>query len=172
MRTSTTLAGVVFLATALAGCGGSNDSSTADTSNATGGCPLEITDAWVKAADSGMTAAFGQVANDTETAVLITAAQTTAAGSTELHQTVDQGGTMKMAEVSEFEVPAFGSLVLEPGGDHIMLMALPAPIIAGDDVNITLVCGDDGEVTFEAQARTFGGANEEYDDDMADMPGM
>jgi periplasmic copper chaperone A len=155
----------------LSACGG----TTAETDSAASNeCPLAISDAWVKAADSGMTSAFGQVQNTSDAQVSITAAQTSAAAMTELHETTMVGGAMKMQEVSAFEVPAEGELMLEPGGDHLMLMNIPAPIAAGDDVAITLTCGDAGEVTFTAQARTFDGANEEYepDSEMSDMGDM
>lgn len=145
----------------LSGCGGSTSSETE--SAAANGCPLTVSDSWVKAAESGMTAAFGQVANTSGSPVTITAAQTPAAGMTELHETTMVDGSMKMQQVSGFEVPADGELVLEPGGNHIMLMNIPAPIVAGEDVEITLTCADAGETSFVAQARTFDGANEDYE---------
>lgn len=160
----------------LSACG--STASTDTDAASTSGCPLTVSDAWVKAADSGMTAAFGQVQNTSDTPITITAAQTAAAGMTELHETTMEAGSMKMQQVTGLDVPADGELLLEPGGDHIMLMNIPAPIAAGDDVEFTLTCGDAGEVAFTAQARTFDGANEEYepgsDSEMTDtdMSGM
>ena len=37
-------------------------------------------------------------------------------------------------------MPANGSFTLAPGGNHIMLMNIPAPIKPGQDVTITLTC--------------------------------
>lgn len=165
----------------LTGCGDSSDgSSSVSTASPSaspsaaaeqGDCPLSINEAWVKAAESGMTGAFADIDNDGDKPVTITAASTSAATMTELHQTVDVSGTPTMQEVSSFEVPANGQLTLEPGADHIMLMQLTAPIQAGDDINITLTCQDAGSVTFAAQARTYEGANETYAPSN-DMPGM
>lgn len=167
----------------LSGCGGSDDTAASEgaaspsgsptTSANQGDCPVSINEAWVKAAESGMTGAFADIDNNGDKPVTITAASTSAAAMTELHQTVDINGTPTMQQVASFEVPANGQLTLEPGADHIMLMQLTAPIQAGEDVNITLTCKDAGSVTFAAQARTYEGANETYapSDDM-DMPGM
>lgn len=173
--------GVGIGALLLAGCGSSADSAsssptaspTASSSGAAGQgeCPVSINEAWVKAAESGMTAAFADIDNNGDKPVTITAAATTAAGMTELHQTVDVNGTPTMQQVSSFEVPANGQLTLEPGADHIMLMQLTAPIQAGEDINITLTCKDAGEVTFAAQARTYQGANETYAPSN-EVPGM
>lgn len=176
--------GVGVGALLLTGCGGSGEASSADTAAASpsgspsavansGECPLAINEAWVKAAESGMTGAFADIDNDGDKPVTITAAVTPAASVTELHQTNDINGTPTMQEVAALEVPANGQLTLEPGGDHIMLMQLTGPIQAGDDVSITLTCKDAGSVTFAAQARTYEGANETYAPEPADeMPGM
>jgi copper(I)-binding protein len=67
-----------------------------------------------------------------------------------------------MKQVSMFEIPANGKLVLEPGGNHIMLMNIPAPIKPGQDVTVTLTCESGGTAQFTAKARTYSGANETY----------
>lgn len=154
----------------LAGCSSSSSSSDTEgaaaavsASAAESSCPLTASDAWVKAADSGMTAAFGQVSNPTDQAVTITAATTPAAATTELHDTVEVDGSPTMQQVESFEVPPQGSLTLQPGGSHLMLMQIPAPIQAGEDVAVTLTCGDAGTMQFVAQARSYAGANESYE---------
>ena len=58
-------------------------------------------------------------------------------------------------------VPAGGSLSLEPGGDHVMLMDLQEPILPGDEVTITLLTAG-GEVETTVVAKEFTGAQEEY----------
>lgn len=140
--------------------------SASPSAAASSACPLTVTDAWVKAVDSGMTGAFGIVTNSSGADVVITSANTTAAATTELHETVDKDGTKAMQPVSQFDVPADGTFTLEPGGNHIMLMNVPAPITPGQDVPITLTCQGGGTAEFTAQAKTYTGANETY------MPGM
>ena len=177
-------AGLGATALALAACGGSTTSESSGSpavsgtsaagsasSSVSSSCPLTVSDAWVKAADSGMTAAFGVVHNDSGTGATITAASTPASSSTQLHETVDSGGSMVMKQVQQFVVPASGTLTLEPGGNHIMLMDVVAPIQAGQDVSFTLTCSGGGTASFTAQARTFNGADETYQSG-SPMPSM
>ena len=137
--------------------------STSPSGSAPAGCPVPITDQWVKAADSGMTAAFGQLDNPTDQAVTITAASSTAATAMELHEVVDQDGAMVMQPVDGgFTVPAGDQLLLKPGGYHLMFMGLTGPIEAGDEVEITLTCADGATTSFTAPAKPFTGAAEDY----------
>lgn len=131
---------------------------------------LTMTDAWVKAADSGMTAAFGELRNDTGTDVVITGVQSAASDALELHETIeDDAGQMIMRKVDAgFAVPSGGTLTLEPGGDHIMLMGLTAPLRAGEDVTFTLTMSDGSVFEFTAPVKDYSGANENYRDEHAD----
>jgi hypothetical protein len=145
--------------------------------SASAGCPVQITDQWVKAAESGMTAAFGQLENPTDQDVTITAASSTAATAMELHEVVDKDGEMVMQPVDGgFTVPADDQLLLEPGGYHLMFMGLTGPIEAGDEVEITLTCADGATTSFTAPAKPFTGAEEDYVgegmDGMDTMEGM
>jgi len=155
-------------ALALAGCaqGGSpaSNSSTSATQNAT---PLTVSEPWVKTADTGMSAAFGTIRNATDEEVTIVGVSTPASPMVELHETVmGANGTMQMqAKQGGFVIPAHGELALAPGGDHIMLMGLAKPILAGDEVSFELKTSDGGTVDFTAQGKDFAGANENY------MPG-
>ncbi len=146
---------VAAIALTLAAC--SSGPSSDDASS------LTITDTWAKAADEGMTAAFGTVTNSADRDITITAARSDAASAVELHEVVDD--VMRPVE-GGFTVPAGGSLTLEPGGLHLMFMGIPQPIIAGDDVTVTLALSDGSELEFTAVAKDFAGANEDYDGGM------
>jgi copper(I)-binding protein len=55
------------------------------------------------------------------------------------HQTsTAANGVASMAHEAAVTVPAHGSAVFEPGGRHLMLTGVKAPIRAGDKVTITL----------------------------------
>jgi copper(I)-binding protein len=124
---------------------------------------VTLSDTWVKAANSGMTAAFGTVSNTSSDSIMITAASSPAAGTVELHEVVDADGSIIMRPVEGgIFVPAQGTQVLEPGGYHLMLMDLPAPIEPGEDVAFTLTCSTGGTADYTAQAKTFRGADEKY----------
>jgi hypothetical protein len=81
----------------------------------------------------------------------------------EIHEVVDQDGEMVMQpKAGGLVVPAGGSAELKPGADHLMLMELPAPIEAGDEVEITVVCDTGGAVTWTSVAKPFEGGAEPY----------
>ena len=127
---------------------------------------LTISDQWVKAADSGMSAAFGVISNPTKKPIRIIGASTPVSTFTQLHEVVMKDGAMVMQQKpGGLVVPAGGSVSLKSGGDHMMLMDLTKPVVAGDPVKITLTTSDGGQLTFTAMGRVFAGANETYDPD-------
>lgn len=65
----------------------------------------------------------------------------------------DGGGMMTMKEVERIPVPAGGSVKLEPGGYHVMLMDLAAPLKIGEKVKVTLTFEKAGEIVVEADVR-------------------
>ena len=164
-RPAALLALAAAAALVLAGCAPTADAEPAAVAPTTAAENVTIADAWVKAADEGMTAAFGELTNTGDTEVSVLASTSAAATMTELHETVDDGsGSMSMQEKEGgFVLPAGGTLVLEPGGNHLMLMGLTAPLVAGDEIEITLSFSDGSEFTFAAPAKDFSGANETYD---------
>jgi copper(I)-binding protein len=64
----------------------------------------------------------------------------------ELHSSVVQEGVMKMRAVEAVDVPAHGEAVLEPGGLHIMLIGLKAPLEEGKSFALTLEFENAGEL--------------------------
>lgn len=169
MSTTTTVRtrfGVLLAAAALllAGCA---STPTAETAAAESDA-LAITDAWVKSADEGMSAAFGELTNDSDADVTVVSAETEASPMLELHETVENdAGEMIMREVSGgFVIPAGASLSLEPGGNHIMLMGLSAPLKAGEETTFVLTLSDGSTFEFVAPVKDYSGANETYEGDM------
>lgn len=176
---------VLPLAACSTGVDGSSDASDegADAAPSDGGAAapgagsISVTDPWVKAADEGMTAAFGTITNDTGADLVLTAVTSPATDMVQLHETTSDGsGGMSMQEKDGgFPLPAGEDLVLEPGGDHIMLMDLPEPLQPGDELELTLVFSEGTEHPFTATVKDFTGAQEHYapgEDDEDDMSGM
>lgn len=153
------------LALALAGCGSSADAPATTTPDTTAAESVTVEDAWVKSAESGMSAAFGQIRNDGDTDATVVAVTSPASPVMELHETVEnETGEMVMREKDGgFTVPAGGRLLLEPGANHLMLMDLTVPIVAGDDVTFTLTFSDDSTLELTAPAKDYSGANETYE---------
>ncbi len=166
MKTLKTTPAIVALLTsaalALSGCA-PGEPATQQVSTA--GEAVTISDAWVKAADEGMSAAFGELRNNGSDDITVVSATSEASTSLQLHETVENGsGEMVMREIEGgFVIPADGSLSLEPGGDHIMLMGLTAPLRAGDEVVFTLTFSDGSSYTFTAPVKDYSGANENYE---------
>ena len=159
----------------LASCGGtvvsSSDSSEASnsvsTDPSTGGDAafLSIRDAWVKAADTGTTAAFGVLTNAGKSDVVIRAATSDASPIMELHETVTgaSGTPIMRPKEGGFTIPAGGEFLLQPGANHLMLMALVKPLQAGQSAKFALAMADGSTFTFSAVAKEFSGANESYE---------
>lgn len=126
---------------------------------------LTLVDPWVKAAEEGMTSAFGTLTNATGRDLQLIGASTPSAGMVELHETMGDGsGGMSMQEKEGgFPIPDGGELVLEPGGNHLMLMDLSAPLRPGDEVELTLQCEDGTELVVTATVKDFAGAQEHYE---------
>ncbi|PWJ21085.1 copper chaperone PCu(A)C [Jannaschia seohaensis] len=66
----------------------------------------------------------------------------------ELHEMRMSEGVMSMSEVEGgIPVPAGETVTLAPGGLHLMLMGLTAPLTAGEAHEVTLTFAESGEVT-------------------------
>lgn len=124
---------------------------------------VTVVDAWAVATDEEMTAVFGVLENGAGTEARIVGADSDRSR-VELHEVAESEGDMVMQEVPEgFAVPAEGEHELLPGGDHLMLMELAEPLLAGDRITVTLVFDDGSELAFEVTAKDFAGGDEEYE---------
>lgn len=131
---------------------------------------LTIADGWAKAAESGMSAAFGVIKNPTKKPIRIIAATSPYSTFLQLHEMATKDGAMVMQQKQGgFVVPAGGSIELKPGGNHVMFMDLTKPITAGSKVPVTLITSDGGILKTTVLGKVFAGANENYDDGMSDM---
>ena len=172
---STALVAVGLLAAgSLAGCQAASKTDTATSSQSAaaqdgaaqdGAKVVTVSDQWVKAADTGMTAVFGTLKNSGKQEVTVVSATSPAAGRMELHEVVAEPGGSSMMRPKDggFTIPAGGTHVLAPGADHLMLMDLTAPLQAGADIEVTLTFKDGSALPFTAQVRTFPGAGENYE---------
>lgn len=69
-----------------------------------------------------------------------------AAGSVEIHSMSMEGDVMKMRQVDAIEIATGQTVELKPGGYHLMLMGLKAPLKVGDKFPLTLKFEKSGEV--------------------------
>jgi copper(I)-binding protein len=161
-RRAALAAPALVLALTVAACGSSADPGPG-AGSAAGDGTLTVTDPWAKAADSGMTAAFGTLVNDTATDITITSA-TSDASRMELHEMAmgDDGQMVMRPKEGGFVIPAHGTHELAPGADHVMFMDLTEPLQPGADIDVTLTADDGSSWTFTFPIRTFTGAEEKY----------
>jgi copper(I)-binding protein len=111
-----------------------------------------------------MTAVFGTVVNGTDREVTIIGGSSPSADEVQVHTMAKQpDGSMKMVQKKDgLSVPAGGSVELAPGGDHIMLVGLAAPLVNGDDVALLMATNAGAELAWRVPVRSFAGAEETY----------
>ena len=116
---------------------------------------ISVIDPYVRLAPPGAkaTAAFMIVRNTSDKEIQIVKANSPSANATELHNHTNDGGVMRMRQVKEIALPAKGEAVLKPGGYHVMLIDMKAPLKEGDKVAITLGFSDGGTKTIEAPVK-------------------
>ena len=76
----------------------------------------------------------------------LVSAATPAAASVEIHSMTMDGDVMRMHPVDAIELPSGATVKLQPGGYHLMLMGLKAPLKAGDRIPLTLKFEKAGKV--------------------------
>ena len=119
--------------------------------------PVAVTAPWTRAAGAGGTGAgFMTIRNTGATADRIVAARSPAARVVELHTHIREGDVMRMRPVPAIDLPPGQTVTLQPGGLHIMLIQLNAPLRQGERVPVTLVLERGGEVTVDLPVESAG----------------
>ena len=114
---------------------------------------VTVQDPYVRLAppNAPATGAFMVIRNGGDKDVKVVSASNPASKVTELHTHLNEGGVMKMRPVPAIEVKAKGEAVLKPGGLHVMLIDLKAPMKEGDVVPITLGFDDGSSKQVDAK---------------------
>ena len=76
-------------------------------------------------------------------------ARSAKAAAVELHAMAHEGGMMRMRAVPHVDVPPRGSVRLEPGGLHLMIVDPRTPLRAGEPFPVTLTFARAGSVDVE-----------------------
>jgi copper(I)-binding protein len=103
---------------------------------------VKIDNAWARATVQGQkaTGAFMQLTAP-QSAKLV-AVSTPVAGVAEIHEMKMDGGVMKMRAMPALDLPANQPVELKPGGYHLMLMDLKAPLAKDGSIALTLIFKD------------------------------
>ncbi len=101
---------------------------------------LEITHPWVREAppSARVLAAYMSIKNTSESTITINGISSPEFESAELHRTVINEGMASMQHIKKLDVPANGSIKLEPGGLHLMLFNPQRALSSGDSVTLTI----------------------------------
>lgn len=105
---------------------------------------VHIDAAWVRAAPPGamMMAGYMRVHNEGKTPVTFVSAHSDAFGTIELHRTQIEHGVSSMRPANDQIIAPGGSMTLEPGGFHLMLMQPKHALKVGDTVRFELDFAD------------------------------
>jgi copper(I)-binding protein len=112
---------------------------------------LRISQPWSRATSAGMPmgVAYLTITNQGKKADALIAASTPAAARVEIHHTTLVDGMARMRPLAEIPIPAGETVKIEPGGMHLMLVDLKAPLAAGKPVPLTLEFRVAGRVTLD-----------------------
>lgn len=120
---------------------------------------LQVAHPWARASAGAAPtgAAYLAIENRGDAADRLLSASTPAAERAELHTHIHEGGVMKMREVEGgIELPAGEQVFLAPGGLHVMLMGLKAPLKEGERFPLTLTFEKAGELQVEVAVEAIG----------------
>lgn len=104
--------------------------------------PVVAENAWVRASVVGQKATGAFMRLTASSATRLVRAESSVAGVTEIHEMKMDGDVMRMRAVAGLNLPAGTVVELKPGGYHVMLMDLKAPLAQGTQVPLTLVFQD------------------------------
>jgi copper(I)-binding protein len=115
---------------------------------------LTITQPHARATVPGQRAGAGYLKlHNSGPADRLLSASTAVSESVELHSMTMDGDVMRMRQLDAIELPAGKTIELKPGGLHLMLMGLKAPLKAGDSFVLKLKFEKAGEVSVQTQVR-------------------
>lgn len=129
----------------------------------TGGTGVTVDSAWTNATPPGATVGAGYmtIRNGDAAPTRLTTATSDASERVEVHTMSMENGVMSMRPVDGgLEIPAGGAVELKPGGLHLMLIGLKAPLTEGASVPVTLVFESGARVDVALAVRAMGGGHD------------
>ena len=120
---------------------------------------LEITTPWTRAtAPTARTGGgFMTITNKGTTADRLISARSTVSDKVEIHEMQMDGSVMRMRELAKgLDIPPGATVMLKPGGYHIMFMELKAPLAKDAKVPVTLVFEKAGSIDVQLDVQAMG----------------
>lgn len=125
---------------------------------------ISIEQPWSRQTAPGQSngAGFLTIANRGKAADRLLGGTSPAAAKVEVHSMSMAGGVMRMRPVTGgLPIPAGGSIALKPGGYHIMLIGLKAPLAPGASVPVTLRFENAGSIAVRLHVQPVGATGPE-----------
>jgi copper(I)-binding protein len=109
---------------------------------------LVIDRAWSPPAAAGrpVAVAYLSITNKGTRAETLTGISSPLAASVQMHQTTISDGMARMRPLPELTVAPGRTVKMEPGGIHLMMMGLKAPLVAGATLPLTLEFRNAGSI--------------------------
>lgn len=110
--------------------------------------PLAIGHPWSRPTAPGVPVgvAYLSITNSGPTEEVLLGARSPAAARVELHQTLVSEGMARMRPLAQIAIAPGATVRIVPGGIHLMLFNLKSPLSLGDEVPLTLIFREAGEV--------------------------
>ena len=96
-----------------------------------------------------MTAGFGVLSNPEQAAIEITSFTSPSFGDVSFHRTELVDGIAKMREVPVLSIEPGATVVLEPGGYHLMFMMPSGDIQPGQVIVVEMIAADGHSFSFD-----------------------
>lgn len=101
---------------------------------------VEFRDAWARATARGQTsgAIYVTIVNRGGADDRLLGVTTARTGTAMIHATETLDGVARMRMVGALPIPAKATVALAPGGTHVMLDGMTAPLVVGEKIELTL----------------------------------
>ncbi|WP_299566731.1 copper chaperone PCu(A)C [uncultured Sulfitobacter sp.] len=110
---------------------------------------ISVENPWARAS-IGMSrpgGAYLTIRNDGKDTVSLVGLRAEISGMASVHETrTNSDGVSSMTPAEDIAIPAGGTVALEPGGYHAMLMQLQSPLVEGETFPLTLLFSDGTEL--------------------------
>ena len=119
--------------------------------------PTYIDQAWVRLSPNKDSPSAGYfVAHGGDTATQLRGVLTDYALKVEMHESMSDGGVMKMKPIESVDIPAKGKVAFAPGGKHLMLWGVNDTAISRGKMTLTFLLANGDRLLVDAVIRKPG----------------
>lgn len=126
---------------------------------------LTVDQGWIRSGPPGapVVAGYARLSNPGTTELRIVEARSSAFAKIEFHETREEDGVSRMRPFESLVLKPGATVVLEPGGLHLMLMNPTKRVMLGDSVVIDMITADGDALPAVFSVRSMPAAEHEHD---------